>query len=887
MRILKRAASISAMAIIVLAALSTPFVRSDQTSRSLGIKPQLERKDTFMLDLQYPVSGPDAWDIPHNFTGLDDEVRGMKAVASMIDSYYGGNLSQDRIAYYVYHNYLRYPSPEEDLGDAAGVMAGLNILDILSWELNGALFTRFMGAKPGFWEISNWISSNIPIIRDGGGDDHLLTIIDGYDTDGQIAYVLDPLTGNESKFPYDSLDTFVMWIITGDHITARSDEPTVWMDSDSDGIVDFDEANRFHTDPYNNDTYGLGINDKTVIKLTYMDHLTFPTAAFKCSPETPSIFEQVTFDASQSSGNLTEYRWNFGDGNETAATEPAINHTYVRPGTYNVTLTVKDNNSLWNITTSSVTIHEIQNRSENVSEAAFYRQSLDRKGYAPTEGPETPDLLWTSYLNDSVTTSPVVADGKVFVGTSGGKFCALDTTTGEIIWTFDAGSPVSSSPAFQNGTVFFGTENPGKIYAIDARTGLAIWLYQVRAGAAVYSSPAVIDDKVIVGSSEGQLLCLDKLQGQVLWTTQLGVRPLSSPAIQNGTVFVASSLGVDAVDMQTGISIWEFATSWPVTSTPAVADGLVFVGTENNDRVYALDQSTGNPLWNFFTSGWLTAPAVDSSKQLVIVGSKDYKLYAFEEHTGLLEWRYFNGPNYLTAPTISTNGLVYVGTFDGNLCCLNETTGEEVWKYNVATPILSSPSIIHEHVLVGTQEGKIFCFGPRFIIHNIAVSNLTMSSNEVEQGSSLKIDATAKNQGDSVETFNVTLYVNETVIETREITIINGTSTTMTFIWNTTGFAYGNYSVTVYAWPVPGESDVADNTFYGWATITNAHTAVFGDLNGDHIVDILDAIILANHFNVNIHQTDLWDPNADLNDDGVIDILDAILLSNHFNQHQA
>jgi hypothetical protein len=44
--------------------------------------------------------------------------------------------------------------------------------------------------------------------------------------------------------------------------------------------------------------------------------------------------------------------------------------------------------------------------------------------------------------------------------------------------------------------------------------------------------------------------------------------------------------------------------------------------------------------------------------------------------------------------------------------------------------------------------------------------------------------------------------------------------------------------------------------------------------------------LLANYLNVNIHQTDLWDPNADLNDDGVIDILDAILLSNHFNQHQ-
>ncbi len=163
-------------------------------------------------------------------------------------------------------------------------MAGLNIVDILRWELNGALVTRLMGAKPGFWEIKYWIDSNIPIIRDDGSINHFITVIDGYDTNGQIAYVLDPLTGNESKVPYDSLDIFVVWIITGDHITARSDEPTIWMDSDGDGVVDFDETNRFHTDPYNNDTYGLGINDKTVIKLTYMDHLTFPTADIQTFP---------------------------------------------------------------------------------------------------------------------------------------------------------------------------------------------------------------------------------------------------------------------------------------------------------------------------------------------------------------------------------------------------------------------------------------------------------------------------------------------------------------------------------------------------------------------------------------------------------------------------
>jgi outer membrane protein assembly factor BamB len=798
----------------MLAIVPTPLVRSQQTeSRLLGINRLLERKDTYMLNLHYPLSGPYAWDIPHENRSSQDSDRCIKSAAAMIDAYYGGNLSQDRIAYHVYHEVLQWKSPEDDLGDPAQGIIDLNIVNVLFWELSGANVVRIMG-KPGFSELKYWIDLNIPVVRDAGGTSHLITVIDGYDTDGQMVYVIDPLDGTETKVPYDSLPVFVVWAIMGSQITARSDEPSIWMDSDGDGVVDFDETNRFGTDPYNNDTYGLGINDKTAIKYMYMDHLAFPTATFRYSPETPLINEPILFDASENMGSITAYTWKFGDSSITTAAVPTISHAYSQPGTYNVTLTVNDSNGLWNTTTSSVTV-EVQN--QNASEAAFYRQSLDRKGYASTEGPGTPDLLWTSYVNDSVTTSPIVSDGKVFAGTSSGRLYALNLTDGETVWTFDAGSPISSSPAVQDGVVYFGTGSPGGIYAVDAQTGFARWLYQVPSGAAVYSSPAVIDDKVIVGCSDGNLLCLDQLDGHVLWKSHISGGYISSPAIQNSTIFVSSNEGIHAVDMLTGTQIWEHATSWPVTSCPSVADGLVFIGLENNDRVYALDQNNGNLVWSFWTGGWLTPTAVDSSRQLVIAGSKDYRLYCLEEFTGSLKWQYISGPNYLSAQTISANGLVYVGTSDGNFRCINETDGKQIWEYNVNSSIASSPSIIPEHVLVGTQEGKIYCFGPAFPVSNstsapdIALSDLTISMSEVVQGHSLQINATAENHGDSTQIFNITAYANGTAIETRETTVTNGTSVTEAFTWNTSGFAAGNYTISAFAWPVPGETNVADN----------------------------------------------------------------------------
>jgi peptide/nickel transport system substrate-binding protein len=58
---------------------------------------------------------------------------------------------------------------------------------------------------------------------------------------------------------------------------------------------------------------------------------------------------------------------------------------------------------------------------------------------------------------------------------------------------------------------------------------------------------------------------------------------------------------------------------------------------------------------------------------------------------------------------------------------------------------------------------------------------------------------------------------------------------------------------------------------------------ITGDINGDAVVNILDAIQLANSFGKNFGQTG-YNSAADLNSDGTVNILDAILLANHFNQ---
>ena len=77
----------------------------------------------------------------------------------------------------------------------------------------------------------------------------------------------------------------------------------------------------------------------------------------------------------------------------------------------------------------------------------------------------------------------------------------------------------------------------------------------------------------------------------------------------------------------TGKAVWTFATKSRVESSPAIADGRVFIGS-NDGRFYVLDVNTGAKVWEFNAGAALSAsPAIGKSR--VVIGSQDGRLYCF------------------------------------------------------------------------------------------------------------------------------------------------------------------------------------------------------------------------------------------------------------------
>ncbi len=123
-------------------------------------------------------------------------------------------------------------------------------------------------------------------------------------------------------------------------------------------------------------TWSPNSEDATVLATA----LRWPVASFINSPLFPWVNGTVTFDASSSTPNggyLTEYRWDFGDGNVTSVTNSVVTHVYNEAGTYNAKLTVFDSEGLNNSITRLITVVPVP--IEYVNPASYTAHTLNEE----------------------------------------------------------------------------------------------------------------------------------------------------------------------------------------------------------------------------------------------------------------------------------------------------------------------------------------------------------------------------------------------------------------------------------------------------------------------------------------------------------------------------
>jgi len=525
-----------------------------------------------------------------------------------------------------------------------------------------------------------------------------------------------------------------------------------------------------------------------------------------------------------------------------------------------------------------------------------------RARYSTSPGPCSNKTLWTHKLGGSIiSSSPAIADGKVYIGSYDNKIYCLDAETGKPLWNFTTGDWVESSPAVANGKVFVGSWD-GNLYALDAKSGESLWNHTTLG--AIISSPAVANGKVFVCSSLGDVYALDT-NGTFLWSSKADDFVYSSPAVADGKVFFGCwDKCVYALNATNGDLVWKNSTGERLTySSPAVVDGRVYIGSMTmKGNIFCLNAQNGIIIWNYTTTGPIKgSPAVTCGK--VFVGSYDGNVYAINATSGELIWQYTAGDYIFSSPAIACKQKLFIATENGTIYSLHPANGTVLWTYKANSSVSSSPAIASNTLFIGSGDGTLYAF--RYL-HDIAITNIVPSKTVVAEGYGhvIEIDVTIKNKGDFIEEVNLIFTcANSCVIPyIWSVAIDKGTSLTITFLWDTTGFAKGNYIISAYAWPVPGETDTLDNTLTdGWIIV-----AMPGDITGpdgwpDRKVDMRDIYPVARGFGAE-HVTDPNDPrycqywhktpcgscphtpNADINSDGKIDMRDIYVVARNFGK---
>ena len=290
----------------------------------------------------------------------------------------------------------------------------------------------------------------------------------------------------------------------------------------------------------------------------------------------------------------------------------------------------------------------------------------ERLGYSPEKVELPLKVAWQRPFSPErlhPQAQPVIAEGKVFIGTEMNTFYAFEAKDGKEAWKFKAGGPILHTAGVADGKVFFACLD-GKVYARKTADGSEAWTWDSQLPTGFSTAVLLADGNVYVANRCGSYFALSQKDGAVAWRRDVGVPVLMSSAHHDGTLFVG---GMDmrcyALDAKTGQIRWKsevlpgaaFKDYWPVaykeyvivrpmrTSMTWTGPAIEWLGgplpeaelakqekrieniaTKGDKDLFVLNQSDGKeafvvPHWSTNTmNGAVAPPCVDGDGLLIV-----------------------------------------------------------------------------------------------------------------------------------------------------------------------------------------------------------------------------------------------------------------------------
>ncbi|MEM2703015.1 MAG: PQQ-binding-like beta-propeller repeat protein [Candidatus Bathyarchaeia archaeon] len=336
----------------------------------------------------------------------------------------------------------------------------------------------------------------------------------------------------------------------------------------------------------------------------------------------------------------------------------------------------------------------------------------------------TGELVWKFPTNYKVEASVAYYNGRIYTGADDGFVYCLDAETGSKIWAKEVGGWMGSldfytsstyqpksSPIVVNGKVYVGAKS-GVFYCFDANNGDILWSYQTKGP--ILGSPAYYKGRVYVTSTDlnaetyGRLYAFDANTGEVKWVVKVPGEP----------VFVLGPL------------IGPASTPSIARNIPGVGD-VVLIGTGgtgstvvcgyNPETGEIANLTTGKPFILKAAIAWATAPHnwVPAYWNNLVFGyyglnALAWNVSALDPATNetLLQWTQWIVHNGAGSPLVSASisgTYVYFTSDAGNIVCLDAKTGKYISAFSSLGLAPSSPVIWEGKLYFGHGDHYVYC----------------------------------------------------------------------------------------------------------------------------------------------------------------------------------
>lgn len=351
-----------------------------------------------------------------------------------------------------------------------------------------------------------------------------------------------------------------------------------------------------------------------------------------------------------------------------------------------------------------------------------FRNGNQLRGLATSPLPEKLELLWKVPVDDGVTATAAIVGDHVFAATYGGELICLERKTGQRVWTYfsaEKKKPTSFIPGFQSSPTVTGElvligDEDGIFHAVERATGKLRWKHETLAE--IVSSAAVVGDRILFGSYDATLYCLD-LNGKEIWKFDTADRINGSPAIAGNMTFVTGcDQHIRAINIKTGEQEFDLEIERFLIASPCVDKLMLYVGTHESEFL-AINLENQEVVWRYKDEAreFPIHSSAALTDNLVIFGGQDKLLHCLERKTGKPVWTFAAKGQINSSPVVVGENRVFVGSNDGYVYEVGLDDGIQRWKAKLGRSVTASPAVGEGCLVIGAEgsEGEIHCFGAR------------------------------------------------------------------------------------------------------------------------------------------------------------------------------